>query len=85
RVLQQMMRELMLAQASDWPFIMRTGTSPEYARTRIQAHLGRFWTLDSMLDTGKIDPLQLQALEFVDRIFPDIKPEIYAATSEMAR
>ena len=28
RALQQAGRELLLAKASDWPFILRTGTSP---------------------------------------------------------
>ncbi|MDB6030659.1 MAG: hypothetical protein JWM16_997 [Verrucomicrobiales bacterium] len=32
RALKQAARELLLAQASDWPFILRTGTSPDYAR-----------------------------------------------------
>ncbi|MBM3847965.1 MAG: DUF1957 domain-containing protein, partial [Verrucomicrobia bacterium] len=34
--------ELLLAQSSDWPFIMRTGTSPEYAGRRVREHLLRF-------------------------------------------
>ncbi len=32
RALKQAARELLLAQSSDWPFILRTGTSPEYAQ-----------------------------------------------------
>ena len=38
RALRQAGRELLLAQASDWPFILRTGTSPEYARRRVTDH-----------------------------------------------
>ena len=77
RLLQQMGRELMLAQASDWPFIMRTGTSPEYALGRIRTHLGRFWTLDQMLERGEVDPDTLEAIEYADRIFPDLDPRWY--------
>src|SRR5204863_9624198 len=42
RALRQAGRELLLAQASDWPFILRTGTSPEYARKRVTEHLLNF-------------------------------------------
>ncbi|MGH7951421.1 MAG: glycoside hydrolase family 57 protein, partial [Limisphaerales bacterium] len=35
RALKQAARELLLAQASDWPFILRAGTSPDYARRRV--------------------------------------------------
>jgi 1,4-alpha-glucan branching enzyme len=42
RAQEQAGRELLLAQASDWPFILRTGTSPEYAAERIKEHLLRF-------------------------------------------
>jgi len=76
RVLRQMMRELLLAQSSDWPFILRTGTSPEYARKRLENHLARFWALDAMLD-GAIDAEALGALEAVDWIFPDCDPLLY--------
>ena len=31
RALNQAARELLLAQSSDWPFIMKTGTVVEYA------------------------------------------------------
>lgn len=77
RVLRQMMRELMLAQASDWPFIMRTGTSPDYAKKRVGDHLGRFWKLESMLNTGTIDLTCLSAMEYADNIFPDCDPRLF--------
>lgn len=82
RVLQQMTRELMLAQSSDWPFIMRTGTSPEYATKRVTSHLARFWALDDMLARDNIDPDALAGLEYIDRIFPDVKPEWYGSRTE---
>ncbi len=70
-VARQMLRELMLAQASDWPFIMRTGTSPEYAKKRIRDHLDRFWALDAMLREGRIDEKIFAAIRQADNIFPD--------------
>ena len=42
RALQQAARELLLAQSSDWPFILRTGTSPDYASKRVKDHLHAF-------------------------------------------
>jgi 1,4-alpha-glucan branching enzyme len=77
RALKQMMRELMLAQGSDWPFIMRTNTSPEYALKRVQSHLARFWLLESMLVSDRFDEEALAAMEYADNIFPDINPDWY--------
>ncbi|MDR0362689.1 MAG: DUF1957 domain-containing protein [Planctomycetota bacterium] len=77
-LLKQMQRELMLAQASDWPFIMRTGTSPEYAGKRVRDHLSRFWALENMLING-IDEEAFAAIRYADDIFPDCKPEYYAS------
>ena len=42
RVLKQLARELLLAQASDWAFLMKTGTAREYATKRTTDHLARF-------------------------------------------
>lgn len=36
-------RNLLLAQASDWPFLMRMGTASGYARRRFERHLEAFW------------------------------------------
>ena len=55
RALKQAGRELLLAQSSDWPFILRTGTSPDYARKRVKDHLLRFIALHEQLTTGRVD------------------------------
>lgn len=39
RALDQAARELLLAQASDWPFMIRMRTTPEYAEHRVREHL----------------------------------------------
>jgi 1,4-alpha-glucan branching enzyme len=70
RALEQAGRELLLAQASDWPFILRTGTSPGYARQRATDHLLRFLTLHEQLTRGTVDAGQLAEMEQVDNIFP---------------
>ena len=42
RALNQAARELLLAQSSDWAFIIKTNTAVQYAIQRISKHVGRF-------------------------------------------
>ena len=49
RVLNQMARELLLAQSSDWAFQIYQGTTVEYSTRRFQSHIHRFNLLDEML------------------------------------
>ena len=42
RALNQAARELLLAQSSDWAFIMKTNTTVEYAKKRTRDHIARF-------------------------------------------
>ena len=72
RALKQAARELLLAQASDWPFILRTGTSPDYARNRVKSHLLRFTRLYEELTRGNLDQAWLAKVEFADNLFPDL-------------
>jgi len=72
RGLKQAARELLLAQASDWPFILRTGTSPDYARQRVKGHLLRFLTLSEQLASGRVDGPWLSQVEWLDNLFPDV-------------
>ena len=78
RALQQAARELLLAQASDWPFILRTGTSPDYARKRVKDHLLRFTTLYEQLTTGQLDEEWLKQIESRDNLFPDVDYRYWA-------
>ena len=78
RALRQAGRELLLAQSSDWPFILRTGTSPEYARRRVKDHLLRFNTLHQQLKKKRVDEKWLREVEQRDNLFPEIKPEYWA-------
>lgn len=72
RALTQAARELLLAQASDWPFILKNETSVGYARARILQHLDRFRRLADSLEAGAIDEAELAALEAQDNLFPEI-------------
>ncbi len=78
RALQQAARSLLLAQASDWPFLVHAGSAGDYPARRVRDHLARFHHLDRALDTGTIEPRILAALEFMDDIFPGIDPSLYA-------
>jgi 1,4-alpha-glucan branching enzyme len=78
RALKQAGRSLLLAQASDWPFIMRSGTTVEYANRRIRDHLARFNYLDRSLEEGRIDERRLQCLEAMDNIFPELDVAVFA-------
>jgi 1,4-alpha-glucan branching enzyme len=76
RMLNQMARELLLAQSSDWPFIMTMGTSVQYAERRFKLHIDRFNQLDAILEDGW-DEEKLRRIEAVDNIFPDIDFRVY--------
>ena len=71
-------RELLLAQASDWAFIMRTGTMVEYARKRTGDHLGRFERLFFGIEQGSLDVEFLELCESRDNIFSDVDYRVYA-------
>jgi 1,4-alpha-glucan branching enzyme len=70
RALNQAARELLLAQSSDWAFIMKTGTTVPYAVRRTKDHLGRFTDLERMIRGGAIDEGRLAQLESQDNLFP---------------
>lgn len=72
RALNQALRSLLLAQASDWPFILKSGTTAEYARKRVTDHLARFNYLHDCIRKNRIDERYLTALEVMDDIFPEI-------------
>jgi 1,4-alpha-glucan branching enzyme len=72
RALKQAARELLLAQASDWPFILRAGTSPDYARRRVKDHLLRFIALHDQLTSTSVDEKWLAEAESRDNLFPDV-------------
>ncbi len=72
RALKQAARELLLAQASDWPFILRAGTSPDYARRRVKDHLLRFIALHDQLTATGVDEKWLTEIESRDNLFPDV-------------
>jgi 1,4-alpha-glucan branching enzyme len=78
RALKQAARELLLAQSSDWPFIISTGTTVSYAERRVNEHIVRFTRLYEDLTRGAVDASLLSDLESKDNLFPDLDYRIYA-------
>jgi len=78
RALDQAARELLLAQGSDWAFIMKTGSHRDYAVRRTQEHLVRFSRLADMIASGRIDERRLTEIEYADNLFPDLDYRVYA-------
>jgi 1,4-alpha-glucan branching enzyme len=79
RALNQAAREVMLAQSSDWAFIMRTGTTVPYAVKRTLDHVARFTALYQELTTNAIDEPVLAEVESRDNLFPEIDYRVYAS------
>lgn len=72
--LNQAARELLLAQSSDWPFLVTTGQAKQYAIERFQSHLSRFQRLADLIGEGRDDEGQRLAAELYerDKVFPRI-------------
>ncbi len=63
--LRQAARELLLLQASDWPFLISTGQAADYGARRFQEHLARFHRLAAVILRGFADPSDRQFLKVV--------------------
>lgn len=78
RALSQAARELMLAQSSDWAFIISNDTSTEYAVNRIKTHLNNFIRLHQQITEDGINDKWVSYLEAKNNIFPDLDFRYYA-------
>ena len=77
RALNQAARELLLAQASDWAFILRTGTMVDYAVRRTKEHVQRFQRLHAQLRARSVEEGWLAHVEGRDTLFPEIDYRVY--------
>ena len=84
RALNQAARELLLAEASDWAFIISRGTFTNYAAQRTRGHLLAFNELHDALLLGKLDAARLATLEQQDNIFPNLDYRVYAVRKKGA-
>lgn len=86
RLAKQICRELLLLESSDWQFLITTGAARDYAEKRFNDHLHEFRVLIDAWRryeaTGEIPAeavQKLQEVELRDSVFPDVKPELWAA------
>ncbi len=77
RALRQAARELLLAQSSDWAFLIKTKSAPHYAKQRTEDHLARFQRLAEDLEAGRIDREFLDQCEERANLFRDLNWRYY--------
>lgn len=77
RILNQAAREVLLAQASDWPFIIKTGTTVPYAVRRLKEHINDFNAIYDTLCRNSVNTEWLTTLEKRNKIFPDLDYRIF--------
>ncbi|MBI4004163.1 MAG: DUF1957 domain-containing protein, partial [Candidatus Omnitrophica bacterium] len=82
RALNQMARELLLAQSSDWAFILKTQTHTAYAYRRLRDHMSRFSYLYETVTRNAVDEPWLAEREAVDSIFPSLDYRIYSTVHD---
>lgn len=72
RALEQAGRELLLASASDWPFMIRAGSTVDYAMQRMREHIGRFHYVAQSIRHDMVEESKLELLEKLNPAFTDI-------------
>ncbi len=77
RALNQAAREVLLSQASDWPFIMKTGIAEPYAEKRVKEHIHNFLVIYDNLCRNTVDTEWLTGIEKENNLFPDIDYRIF--------
>lgn len=85
-VLAQAAREMLLAQSSDWQFIISTGAAADYAERRFRGHCDDADALLSALAPGAEERLasaqaRAEELHRRDDVFPDVLSAVAAAQS----
>lgn len=79
RALNQALRELLIAQASDWPFMMKMGSAAQFAEAKFREHISNFFMLSGDIYRGKLREAAVESLEKKTSIFRDIDFRTYTA------
>ena len=77
RILNQALREILLMQASDWPFILYNATDVTYAEGRIKEHIENFRRIYDNLCNNEINTEWVINLTQKNNIFPKIDYRIF--------
>lgn len=74
RAADQALRELLLVESSDWPFLVTTGQAADYGAARFRAHSERLaQSVALACHGGPADAGEVAALERADAVFPDAR------------
>ncbi|MBU2574391.1 MAG: DUF1957 domain-containing protein [Elusimicrobia bacterium] len=82
RALNQAAREVLLAQSSDWPFLLYIGSHAQYAAARVEGHVAGAARLLAEVLEKKIDEKALAGLEKKNNIFPRLDFRLFASVSK---
>jgi 1,4-alpha-glucan branching enzyme len=77
RALNQAAREILLVQSSDWPRMLYSQESPDFARNQIEAGLRNFTTIYEALGSNYISTEWLTNLERRHYLFPNINYRVF--------
>ncbi len=87
-ILTQAGRELLLAEASDWPFLISTWSARDYAEARFPDHIQRFHRLAALAEDaaagsppGPDDRIFIEECREKDACFPHLDPSVWAPKS----
>ena len=92
RIVQQLCRELLLLESSDWQFLITTGAARDYAELRFHTHIDQFNAIRAIwqafdaagfLLTEQTD--RLAEIQLRDNIFPDVDPAHWATGAHATR
>lgn len=92
RIAQQLCRELLLLESSDWQFLITTGAARDYAEARFTTHNDQFnevkaiWeAFESNGHLTQAENARLAEIERRDNVFPHIDPGMWVAGARQAR
>ena len=92
RIVQQLCRELLLLESSDWQFLITTGAARDYAEVRFLTHNDQFLELKTIWQAFEKDgllnehqTLRLNEIQLRDGVFPDIDPGLWALGAHAVR
>jgi 1,4-alpha-glucan branching enzyme len=77
RALNQAARELLLAQASDWPFMMKADNASAFAIKKFKEHMQNFFVLHKEIASDQIHTAHLSVLEKKNCIFRGLDYRIF--------
>ncbi len=82
-IISLMITELLLAQSSDWAFLITTKDNKQYAEMRGKEHISNFNKLSDMLKTGLIEKEFIDRLKAKDSLFKGV--ELYETLDRLRR